>query len=151
MSTSSLASAIARVEIPLSLLIIICYVFASFAIHQYKKKHGKSPWVHESSVAALLGVVIGGVIKFVYGVSIRFNSNLFFFLVLPPVIFSAGSSHTHSNYATSTASVQPLNYYMSSNRIYPKEEKILSIYAFDIIIRRLWDYTEFHSACCCGI
>jgi NhaP-type Na+/H+ or K+/H+ antiporter len=76
--------------IPLSLTIIISYVFASFAIHRYKLKYGKAPWIHESSIAALLGLIAGGFVKLTTGLSIKFDNNIFFYLVLPPVIFSAG-------------------------------------------------------------
>ena len=76
--------------IPTSIIIIIFYVFASFGIHEYKRTIGVSPCFHESSVATLLGVLVGSFLKIFTGKSVVFDKNLFFYLVLPPVIFSAG-------------------------------------------------------------
>ncbi len=76
--------------IPLSITIIILYVLSSFAINSYKRRYSHAPWIHESSIAALLGVLVGGLLKLLDGAAVRFDSNLFFYLVLPPVIFSAG-------------------------------------------------------------
>lgn len=76
--------------IPLSIVIIILYVLSSFAINSYKRRYSHAPWIHESSIAALLGVIVGGLLKLLDGAAVRFDSNLFFYLVLPPVIFSAG-------------------------------------------------------------
>lgn len=84
--------------IPLSLTIIITYVFASFAIHRYKLKYGKGPWIHESSITALLGLIVGGFVKLTTGNSIKFDNNIFFYLVLPPVIFSAGFTLKRRNF-----------------------------------------------------
>lgn len=39
----------------------------------------------------ILGVIMGGCIKYYTNVAIQFDSNIFFYLVLPPVIFSAGN------------------------------------------------------------
>ena len=50
--------------IPLSILIITLYVLSSFGIHEYKRKNrGSAPCCHESSVATILGVILGGVLK----------------------------------------------------------------------------------------
>jgi NhaP-type Na+/H+ or K+/H+ antiporter len=65
-------------------------VLSSFAINSYKRRYSHAPWIHESSIAALLGVLVGGLLKLLDGAAVRFDSNLFFYLVLPPVIFSAG-------------------------------------------------------------
>lgn len=81
---------VTRLEIPLSLLICIIYVLSSYFLHRYKKHHGKAFFCHESSVSCLLGVLVGGLIKYLYGIGVKFDSNLFFYLILPPVIFSAG-------------------------------------------------------------
>lgn len=84
--------------IPTSIIIIIFYVFASFAIHEYKRTVGTSPCCHESSVATLLGVAVGSMLKLITGHSVTFDKNLFFYLVLPPVIFSAGYSLRRRNF-----------------------------------------------------
>lgn len=81
---------IEHLEIPFSLIIIICYILASFAIARFKEVFGYAPYIHESCISCLLGVVLGGIIKAWGDKSVRFSSVIFFDLVLPPIIFAAG-------------------------------------------------------------
>lgn len=89
---------IAYLEVPIAITGCILYIFVGIAIHHYKETYHHMPWIHESSVVCLLGVLMGGIIKAQTGVSVQFDGNLFFYLVLPPVIFSAGYSLKRKNF-----------------------------------------------------
>lgn len=77
---------------PLVILICISYSMTSLAITRYKEMYGYSPWCHQSSIAALIGLLVGGAIKFSTGSTVEFDNDVFFYIVLPPIIFSAGLS-----------------------------------------------------------
>jgi solute carrier family 9 (sodium/hydrogen exchanger), member 8 len=89
---------IAYLEVPVAIAGCIIYIFVGLAIHHYKETYHFIPWIHESSVACLVGVVLGAIIKFQTGVPVEFDNNLFFYMVLPPVIFSAGYSLKRRNF-----------------------------------------------------
>ena len=78
------------IQIPIAIMCCIVYVLISLGIHQYKKKYLKAPPIHESAVATVAGIILGGIIKAVTGSAVEFDATLFFYLVLPPIIFSAG-------------------------------------------------------------
>ena len=54
----------------------------------------KKSWFHESSLAIFLGLVIsGGAIMFgfnEFNQASRFNDLIFFYVLLPPIVFSSG-------------------------------------------------------------
>ena len=79
-------------NVPCVVAICICYCLTSLGISSFKKRSGYTPWVHESSLATFLGLLLGGTFKYTTGQAIQFDSNIFFYLVLPPIIFSAGIS-----------------------------------------------------------
>lgn len=79
-----------NISIPISLVICIVFTLSNLYLHQYKHRHGANAWCHESSIAAILGLVMGGLIKFILGEPVAFDSELFYYLVIPPIIFSAG-------------------------------------------------------------
>ena len=55
---------------------------------------GKKSYLHESSLAIIIGLVIGSSIKYAgydeFNKSSRFNGKFFFFVLIPPIVFSAG-------------------------------------------------------------
>ena len=55
---------IAYLEVLLSCIICIIYIFVSLAIHYYKETYHVPPWIHESSIACLIGVLMGCMIKY---------------------------------------------------------------------------------------
>lgn len=75
-------------------MVVVCiiYILVGLSIHNYKETYGHSPWIHESSIACIFGLLVGGLVKYFTGVAITFDNTLFFYLVLPPIIFSAGFS-----------------------------------------------------------
>ena len=79
-----------RVEVPLAILVCTVYVLTSYSIHRFKATFEYAPAVHESSVACAVGLVLGGLIKLVTGQAVQFDNTLFFYMILPPIIFSAG-------------------------------------------------------------
>jgi len=42
-------------EVPLSCIICIIYIFIGISIHTYKEIYHEPPWIHESSVACIIG------------------------------------------------------------------------------------------------
>lgn len=41
--------------VPLSCVICIIYIFVGISIHTYKEMYHEPPWIHESSVACIVG------------------------------------------------------------------------------------------------
>jgi NhaP-type Na+/H+ or K+/H+ antiporter len=85
-------------EIPIVAILCILYSLASYAIHEYKRHYHTPPWCHESSIATLLGILIGAILKFLTNQTITFDNEVFFYLVLPPIIFSAGYTLKRRNF-----------------------------------------------------
>ena len=82
---------ITSIEVPVAIGVCILSVLTSFGIHRYKARFGgTAPPIHESAVACVAGLILGGIIRLTTGQSVSFDSHLFFYLVLPPIIFSAG-------------------------------------------------------------
>lgn len=81
-----------KAVVPVVITICLCYSLSSLAITRFKEYYGYSPWIHESSLAAMVGIIVGGAIKYATGQTIEFSHGVFFYMVLPPIIFSAGIS-----------------------------------------------------------
>ena len=84
-------SNVVTVEIPLALIACIIFVISGLALKQYHEQYG-GIWFHESMITAIFGLIVGGLFKYFTEINLSFNSNLFFYLILPPIIFSAGFS-----------------------------------------------------------
>ena len=82
------SDSVSSLAIPLALCLCIIYAILTILINNYANL-GKQPWIHQSSVAALLGLFIGFVLNEL-DFPITFNNDIFFYLVLPPIIFAAG-------------------------------------------------------------
>jgi NhaP-type Na+/H+ or K+/H+ antiporter len=76
-------------EFPLACGVLILYVLIGHGIAWFQAKTGWVVWMHESGVAIMLGLSIGAVLK-TYGVVIPFQETIFFYFVLPPIIFCQG-------------------------------------------------------------
>jgi sodium/hydrogen exchanger 3 len=82
------------VEVLLCVLILILYVFCAQWI-----ENTKFDYLHESSLAIGLGVVAGMLLYWVGDrEQVAFDSSVFFYFVLPPIIFAAGYNLKSQNF-----------------------------------------------------
>jgi NhaP-type Na+/H+ or K+/H+ antiporter len=77
-------------EFPLACGVLILYILLGHLIAWFQAKTGWIVWMHESGVAILLGLAIGAVLKLGYDVVIPFQETIFFYFILPPIIFCQG-------------------------------------------------------------
>lgn len=82
-------SLVISIQIPLALGICIVYTLVTLIINRYFTNNEGKPFIHQSSVASLIGLAIGFVLNYI-DYTIDFNSEIFFYMVLPPIIFNAG-------------------------------------------------------------
>ena len=91
-------AASSKVLVPVVIAICISYSLTSLGLHRFKEVYGYALWAHESSLACVAGLICGGLVKMVTGRTIEFNNNVFFYMVLPPIIFSAGITLKHRKF-----------------------------------------------------
>lgn len=76
--------------VPVALICIVVYITCSVIITSLQR-HGYNPPIHESAIVTLVGIVLGYILRR-FDIVIEFSNDLFFYLVLPPIIFNAGFS-----------------------------------------------------------
>jgi len=72
-------------EVMLGVIVLILYVLCAQWIDNTKFQY-----IHESSIAIILGILGGLIVYIVDHKLIEFDTSVFFYFVLPPIIFSAG-------------------------------------------------------------
>jgi len=85
-------------ELPVMIIAIIVYVLTGHFLKRYYETTGKPLWLHESSVVIVLGIVVGGLIQLATGSAVEFDQGIFFYLVLPPIIFAQGYTLKRKNF-----------------------------------------------------
>mmetsp|Transcript_9151 Transcript_9151/g.13737 ORF Transcript_9151/g.13737 Transcript_9151/m.13737 type:complete len:586 (-) Transcript_9151:36-1793(-) len=98
-------------EIPLAVLILTLYIIMGHGLELWKDHqmadvqpsfdNQPKPLLctfHESGPAILLGLAVGLLINWGTGKSIDFDANIFFYVVLPPIIFHQGYAFKKRNF-----------------------------------------------------
>eukprot|EP00752_Nemacystus_decipiens_P011523 g10232.t1 len=95
-----------QIEIPLAVLILILYVVLGHSLELWKDAHKAGPGqrggfvctFHESGPAILLGLAVGLMVNYGVGQQFDFNADVFFYVVLPPIIFHQGYALKKRNF-----------------------------------------------------
>jgi hypothetical protein len=74
------------------LLVIICLMLYILSAEYLEKKNIE--YINESSLAILLGLIIGIIVLIFSGKDYQFSSSVVFYFLLPPIIFAAGFTLT---------------------------------------------------------
>ena len=70
------------------LLVVMCLMLYILSAEYLEKR--KIEYINESSLAIILGLVIGLLVLIVSGKDYQFSSSIVFYFLLPPIIFAAG-------------------------------------------------------------
>ncbi|CAM9369517.1 unnamed protein product [Pylaiella littoralis] len=95
-----------QIVIPLAVLILILYVVLGHSLELWKDAHKAGPGqrggfvctFHESGPAILLGLAVGLMVNYGVGQQFDFNADVFFYVVLPPIIFHQGYALKKRNF-----------------------------------------------------
>jgi NhaP-type Na+/H+ or K+/H+ antiporter len=78
-------------QFPFAVAIVLLYIILGHWLERYRKRgRGGHCCAHESGPAVILGAIVGGILKAGWGETAPFSADVFFFFVLPPVIFAQG-------------------------------------------------------------
>jgi len=78
-------------QFPFAVAMVLLYIILGHWLERYRKRgRGGHCCAHESGPAVILGAIVGGILKAGWGETAPFSADVFFFFVLPPVIFAQG-------------------------------------------------------------
>eukprot|EP00127_Corallochytrium_limacisporum_P002195 Clim_evm89s108 gene=Clim_evmTU89s108 len=120
-------------------------IFTFFTIYRFK--HSKIPFVHESGMSILYGVIMGGIIAKLPGHMVQsrmiFDPQTFFFVLLPPIIFTAGYEMKRWHFFVNFGPI--LLYALFGTMI---STAIIGLATYGIIVLALEDYGDTNIVDC---
>ena len=80
-------------QIVFASILVFIYIVSGHLLETYK-----CIFLHESTVAILLGIFFAYLTQYIWGQEIHFSGSGFFLFILPPIIFSAGFTLKRRNF-----------------------------------------------------
>ena len=78
-------------QFPFAVGMVLLYIIVGHALERYRQAgRGGHCCAHESVPAVLLGMLVGAVLRWGLDERVPFSADVFFFFVLPPIIFAQG-------------------------------------------------------------